>query len=467
MIGEGSSSSSPSDTEALEATASYLALIASFALQDIDDVSATRKGKRSAQAPKSDEELAFELFAEEAHSLLSLTQDMTFAQSLDDALRADHDILQEVLQEDEVARSDREYASALQEGRTPATTSASSFTQAAASYKPSLTNNTASLTVSLGKNSVDTRSSSMTTLTPATASSSRTQFQSVYKAYSDKRKKEMCVFCRENIGGHQIQAPCGHFWDADCLADLFRASTTDESLFPPRCCQQPFVLKEVERHLMPELLASFNAISLEFRTADRVYCHRPTCSAFIGPATESSSAQDCPKCLAQTCGHCKERAHSGSPCITDDAPILALAEQNGWARCPGCKHIVELAMGCYHMTCRCGKQFCYICVETWKNCLCPQWDEPRLLITAQDRVQRELPAGPPPAAPLLQEMVRRAADRLRVDHDCQHMWRYRPGGGRCEQCSYYLPVFLLVRVSIRYNGLLLMMIDDRVAHIAV
>ncbi|KAH9937495.1 uncharacterized protein B0H18DRAFT_1113321 [Fomitopsis serialis] len=114
MIGESSSSSSLGDTEALENSASYLVLIAEFALQDIDDTLSTRKGKASALAPKTDEELAFELFAEEAHALLALTRDIAFAQSLDDALRADQDIIQELLQADEVARSDREYALALE-----------------------------------------------------------------------------------------------------------------------------------------------------------------------------------------------------------------------------------------------------------------------------------------------------------------------------------------------------------------
>ncbi|KAH9937494.1 uncharacterized protein B0H18DRAFT_199684 [Fomitopsis serialis] len=246
----------------------------------------------------------------------------------------------------------------------------------------------------------------------------------------------MCSFCREPIDGVEIHAPCGHFWDLKCLVDLYRAATTDETLFPPRCCQQPFVFEEVEQYLGVDLLATFKQISVEFTTVDRIYCHQPTCSAFVGPATESPSYQICPKCLAETCGHCKERAHPGNPCV-DDISILTLAEQEGWARCPGCKHLVELAQGCYHITCRCGKQFCYVCTETWKTCPCPQWDEGRLLTTARNYVQRELLAGPPPE-PELQEMVEEVAEGLRVDHECQHAWSRRAGGGECGHCSDYL-----------------------------
>lgn len=39
--------------------------------------------------------------------------------------------------------------------------------------------------------------------------------------------------------------------------------------------------------------------------------------------------------------------------------------------------------------CPCGAQFCYICGVRWKTCLCPQWDEPRLLARATQIIQRE------------------------------------------------------------------------------
>ncbi|KZT74814.1 hypothetical protein DAEQUDRAFT_771559 [Daedalea quercina L-15889] len=429
MVGESSSSSS---SLAPEDSATYIALVAQFALQDIDDISATRKGKASALAPKSDEEIAFELFAEEANSLLALTRDIAFARSIDDALQTDHDILQEIIREDEVARSDREYALAVQAGRPP---------------PPTFTPNSVILSnvcfFEQDTNSINEQFAQAHQHTQVSFLKSG-DLPPLITSY----RKEMCVFCRDQIAGTEIHAPCGHFWDTHCLVELFRAATTDETLFPPRCCQKSFVLKEVQQYLGAGLLSTFKAISAEFGTANRVYCHRPTCSAFICAATETSSVQVCPRCLSQTCGRCKEQAHLvGADALFGALWVvvmfLALAKQEGWARCPGCKHLVELAYGCYHMTCRCRKEFCYVCAETWKNCTCPQWDEGRLYVTARNQVERELAAGPPPAAPQYQRMVREAAERLRVDHDCRHRWVYRPGAGRCENCSFYLPQFLL------------------------
>lgn len=271
-------------------------------------------------------------------------------------------------------------------------------------------------------------------------------------AVPPSRKREDCVICGDTIDGHQIRAPCGHFYDTACLRDLFRSASVDESLFPPRCCQLPFVFSEVQHHLGADIAATFGKKAVEFSTLDRVYCHRPACSAFIGAATSIASSQRCPECWVETCGRCKEAAHMSTFCPrgdAEDASVLAMAENEGWKRCPGCRHLVELTHGCYHMTCRCRKQFCYVCTETWKNCSCPQWEEQRLYATAEDRVRRVLPAGPPPAAPAPNRMVIDMAERLRADHECVHNWRYRTGAGRCESCNFFLPKFLMVSLRPR------------------
>ncbi|KAI6038337.1 hypothetical protein EDC04DRAFT_2695604 [Pisolithus marmoratus] len=73
--------------------------------------------------------------------------------------------------------------------------------------------------------------------------------------------------------------------------------------------------------------------------------------------------------------------------------VLHLGRSEGWARCPGCSQLIELNMGCYHMTCRCRTAFCYLCSARWKTCSCPQWDEQRLLTAAERRVDAQLGGG--------------------------------------------------------------------------
>jgi hypothetical protein len=58
--------------------------------------------------------------------------------------------------------------------------------------------------------------------------------------------------------------------------------------------------------------------------------------------------------------------------------------------------MIELAHGCYHMTCLCKAEFCYLCQKMWKTCACTQWDEGRLVAAAQARVNAQLGAHRPP-----------------------------------------------------------------------
>ncbi|KAI0824159.1 hypothetical protein BC628DRAFT_446097 [Trametes gibbosa] len=266
------------------------------------------------------------------------------------------------------------------------------------------------------------------------------------EALTNRHRKEKCVICQDAIEGVVIRAPCADTYDVGCLVALFRAATVDESLFPPACCRKPFVLEEVRQYLDGNLQKLVDRKTIEFGTKNRVYCHRPTCSAFIGAATASATKMLCTTCWHYTCGHCKAASHALSVRCTgsEDAAVIALAEQAGWKRCPGCGHLVELSIGCYHMTCRCRHQFCYLCTAPWKTCKCDQWDEARLIAVAEDRVQRQGVRAPVRGdqAVAFRERVTREANRLRDDHNCAHRWRYVTCQGRCEGCGHYLKVFL-------------------------
>lgn len=95
-------------------------------------------------------------------------------------------------------------------------------------------------------------------------------------------------------------------------------------------------------------------------------------------------------CGVQTCSICKAASHGNADCPKDEATaaVLADAQAKGWTRCYRCRAMVELTQGCYHMTCRCRGEFCYLCSIPWKKCKCPQWDEERLFIEARVRTAR-------------------------------------------------------------------------------
>ncbi|KAG2746578.1 hypothetical protein P692DRAFT_201791821 [Suillus brevipes Sb2] len=218
-----------------------------------------------------------------------------------------------------------------------------------------------------------------------------------------------CVICQDPIFGAEVRAPCGHFYDIGCITDLFQSATRDESLYPPRCCRQNIPLPQVRPHLTQTVLAEFTLKAQEFGTMKRVYCVAPTCSRFLGPLHEGflSKVFTCPSptCNTTTCGKCRGRYEGFTHFCTPDAEteqVLTLSRASGWARCPGCAQMIELNMGCFHMTCRCKTEFCYMCKALWKTCRCPQWDEARLLAAAERRVDAQLPPArhAQPANPL-------------------------------------------------------------------
>lgn len=266
--------------------------------------------------------------------------------------------------------------------------------------------------------------------------------------YSDRSE---CTACAKNFLTSSIfHGPCGHHYCGGCLVDLVEVMIRDESLFPLRCCRQNFPMAQVAHFLTSKLLSQFRTKCIEFGTpsATRIYCPNPRCSSFLGSSDNSDREVDCPQCQTAACSACKNAAHPGEACAENAAilQVKALAQAEHWQTCPGCKAIIELSQGCYHMTCTCRTEFCYLCAARWKTCTCPQWEEARLLDTAHQGVVNQFGARAAVVEPRrFQERVGRRVAELRVNHDCVHdIWKFRHGGGTCNRCNDALPTFLMV-----------------------
>jgi hypothetical protein len=161
-----------------------------------------------------------------------------------------------------------------------------------------------------------------------------------------------CEACREPMKYFDLIAtPCKHEYCRDCLRELFESCLTDESLFPPRCCRQPITIDSVEFFLTADLKRQFEQKKVEFSTPNRTYCSQPSCAAFIRIDEENADAGTCTECGTRTCSICKSAAHAGE-CPQDMAlqALVELANEQGWQRCHVCRRVVELDMGCNHIT---------------------------------------------------------------------------------------------------------------------
>ncbi|KAJ9155251.1 RBR-type E3 ubiquitin transferase [Pleurostoma richardsiae] len=194
-----------------------------------------------------------------------------------------------------------------------------------------------------------------------------------------------CICCREEFSkAHELQQlPCGHTYCTECLRTMINHAIKDESHMPPRCCAQPIPATLVKAVLSREEQHAFLKAVLQFSTPwkARIFCPNAACAEFIPPRTKINLKHPfvvvCRNCRTRVCVMCKRNAHPvGQECPEDldlDA-VLKMGEKSGWRRCYKCRALVELTLGCTHMTCRCKAEFCYICGAVWSPIVgCPNF----------------------------------------------------------------------------------------------
>ena len=321
------------------------ALIARMALEDIEELYNSRKGKGRYDAPLTDAEVALQMQAENLRTFLKLIDDSQVAQSL--------------------ATENAGSTACSSEDTTPRWVLQNNFDYVSECIGTVL---------KINRLGVHARRSN--TLFKTTFFHSSTIF----------RLQCQCTVCLNTYPTSSgFCAPCDHYYCEDCLMDLVYATTRDESLFPPKCCKQNFPTQDILTCLKQdqELLSLFQTKSIEFGTPSnrRIYCPTPKCSTFLSVMGESSGGVPCPHCHIIVCTSCKNTAHPGEDCTVaaSTLKLKELARSKGWKTCPGCSGVVELSLGCFHVICRCKAGFYYRCTVRWKCCSCPLWEERFLL----------------------------------------------------------------------------------------
>jgi hypothetical protein len=162
-----------------------------------------------------------------------------------------------------------------------------------------------------------------------------------------------CMPCATEVSGNEaIELPCHHAYCRGCLTRHVRNAMIREVHFPPRCCTQVISENIIDGFLSEEMVSSYREKQLEYSipAAQRVYCHRPTCSAII-PPVRGAAAVTCRKCGSSTCVACKNGHHDGR-CPEDEstAQLLGVARRRGWMRCSRCRNMIERIQGCFHIS---------------------------------------------------------------------------------------------------------------------
>ncbi|CAI6342003.1 unnamed protein product [Periconia digitata] len=190
------------------------------------------------------------------------------------------------------------------------------------------------------------------------------------------RRNRPCDACTEELPYMalvELDCPIAqpHCYCRPCLNELFKVALADTRLFPPRCCVV-IPLADCAHFLEYEVRLKYEQVSQELHNAHALYCAVPTCSTYIKSSLIIDDIGTCPECDAKTCALCKTLSHKGEKCPEDmeKQQLLALAGKHKWQRCSRCGNLVERSVGCSHMSCRCGFQFCYLCGLQMYLCKC-------------------------------------------------------------------------------------------------
>ncbi|KAL6820725.1 hypothetical protein V8C40DRAFT_251192 [Trichoderma camerunense] len=364
-----------------------LDLIIELQLQDAQSMI---KGKyREGEAP--DFEFALECFNAELQSFHTLLHDQALTRSVARAVVSDADIIRELVNQEDQARRDREL---VLNGF-----GSDDFNQRGFPLDDFPQNGESSGTMS------DEMTSKLIVLFNGghepfpVGESSRKGGQE--RAVTRASKRRRCLVCTDEFPFVEtLRCPCSHDYCRECLSNYVKKAIDDESIFPPQCCGKPIPLTGVNQiFLSPDILGKYRAKELEYNAEKREYCHVPTCSTFIPKQFIKDEVGTCVKCGRKTCVICKGASHTGDcPKDTATAEVLRVAGDRGWKRCFKCRRVVELAVGCNHIYCRCKAEFCYTCGKPWKTCGCELWSED-MLVSRNGGVNRAAAAPAQRAAP--------------------------------------------------------------------
>ncbi|KAI5866354.1 hypothetical protein GGS23DRAFT_383649 [Durotheca rogersii] len=326
------------------------ALILQLLREDAEQAAAVARGKgKNPEGTQTDAQVALNVFLTDLLTTEAFLADQKMALSIQRAVQLDGDALFQSEEEERRARRDRNMSLALSTGQDGVT--ASEAGPGAPSDDPEYLEKLQYLYVT----GIDTITednvniSDDETLVNSQPESSRWAASRPAKKQPQKRE---CAACGDLKHFAQLaKAPCQHEYCRECLTHLFRDATLDESLFPPRCCKQTIPLDKNRLFLDYDVVQLFRKKAVEFSTPRRTYCHDRNCGAFIPQTNYVDDTATCVECRRQTCITCKN-AHHGGDCPNDEQlqGVIQLARQQGWQRCQNCWGMVELNMGCYHMT---------------------------------------------------------------------------------------------------------------------
>ncbi|KAI6807940.1 hypothetical protein KC332_g13203 [Hortaea werneckii] len=239
-----------------------------YQLEDSQGMVGRSKGKQR-EGTFTDAEYALRLYIDDLETTSTALKDRKMAQSFAKSVMEDAELIEQVLKDEQQAAIDREFATSIDNQNGDTASGSRSNLPATAIKDPWQDSEILEKAAAIYMHTAEMSCNTTPALTADDESDVETIAESSAWAASRPRdtkpKTGHCIACGDDKDFFDVaRVPCKnkHEYCRECLAELFRLSLTDESLFPPRCDGAEIPLDYLS-------------------TANRVYCHDPSCAIWI------------------------------------------------------------------------------------------------------------------------------------------------------------------------------------------
>ena len=188
-------------------------------------------------------------------------------------------------------------------------------------------------------------------------------------------EKITCGVCDEEISRKEKQEnylPCKHFFCSDCYFQQLEEKINKNDIAKLTCMKKdcPTELDDnfIKKHLKgeKELFEKY----LKFKKRNEIYnnpnlivCPIENCESYAKKEENNTFV----KCLKghEFCSNCQNPWHKGKKCKIED--LDSYKKEHHLKKCPKCNALTEKNLGCNHMKCNCGCNWCWFCKKQFEN----------------------------------------------------------------------------------------------------
>ena len=190
----------------------------------------------------------------------------------------------------------------------------------------------------------------------------------------EKIEKQNCILCEEELTRKEMKKnclPCKHYFCSDCYLHYLEDKINNNQVGLIKCMQKDCTNELDKNFISSQLNGNKNLLEkyLKFKKRYEIYtdqnlilCPNENCESYAKKDEKNQFVQ----CLNghKFCSICRNPWHKNKKCKIEAGDIK---QRFHLKNCPKCGSVTEKNMGCNHMKCHCGCNWCWFCGEPFES----------------------------------------------------------------------------------------------------